>query len=331
MSGNQGPISGKPPEDPPASNKGVRAPSLSEWAVLSAAQKQKFLDAALAAHSDPSEAMAEGRPHKRAKNAALDELSLHFGSTGRSIYLADEMAVVYPAQESFVPDILAVLDVAQDPEQDRRTAWVVADEGKGPDLIIEVLDQGNRHKDLGQNVDRYASLGISEYFVYNRLKERLHGFRLPSPTAGRYQELSPRLGRVRSQVLGLDLALVGGRLRFFSGFSALIGSAELIGQLSSMMDRADTRIAALEARLMQVETEREQAVVDREQAVADREQALAGMRQVVLVLCEVLGLGISPTQRAAVERLDVGSAGSLAAHLRAHRAWPADFPPPENP
>ena len=40
---------------------------------------------------------------------------------------------MYPGERTFTPDLLAVLDVAQpDPDEDRRMAWVVADEGKGP-------------------------------------------------------------------------------------------------------------------------------------------------------------------------------------------------------
>src|SRR5262249_53210615 len=64
--------------------------------------------------------------------------------------------------------------------EDERMAWVVADEGKGPDLLLEVLHQGNRDKDLVNNVRDYARLGVREYFVYDRLRVRLYGYRLAS-------------------------------------------------------------------------------------------------------------------------------------------------------
>jgi Uma2 family endonuclease len=72
--------------------------------------------------------------------------------------------------------VLAVLDVPQ-PEDDERMAWVVADEGKGLDLVLEVLHHADRNKDLVENVERYARLGIPEYFVYDRARQRIHGHR----------------------------------------------------------------------------------------------------------------------------------------------------------
>ncbi len=245
-----------------------------------------FLEKVLAVHSDPRDAMAEGRPHRRAKGRALDELSLHFSSTGRSIYLADEMAVVYPGRESFQPDLLAVLDVVQ-PEEDERMAWVVADEGRGLDLVLEVLHHGNRDKDLRRNVDLYAELGIREYFVYDRLNFCIHGFRLPGPAAVEYKALRPRLGRYTSQVLGLDLAIVERRLRFFSGHAELIGSDELIGRLSKMMDGVEGRVQELEK---QVEAAEARARVLREK-----------MRQGILLFLSSRQIAIPEAVRQAIE------------------------------
>src|SRR5205807_606247 len=112
-------------------------------------------------------------PHKQAKGEVVDTLSLHFGSTGRVIYLAEDMAVLYPGEEAFSPDVLAVLDVPQQ-DDDPRMAWVVTEERRGLDLALEVLHRGNRDKDLVGNVDRYARLGIPEYFVYDRMRQQLH-------------------------------------------------------------------------------------------------------------------------------------------------------------
>src|SRR6185503_19316948 len=111
------------------------APTEDDWRAMSPDERMRLLVEINAALSDPPVAMTEGRPHKKAKSAALDTLGLHFSSTGRAVYLAEEMAVLYPGQESFGPDILAVLDVPQ-PEDDQRMAWVVVDEGKGLDLVI---------------------------------------------------------------------------------------------------------------------------------------------------------------------------------------------------
>ncbi len=276
-------------------------PSVERWRAMSTIERERFFAAIFAAFDVPAEAMTEGRPHRRAKSAALDALTLHFRSIGRTIYVADELAVVYPGEPVFSPDLLAVLDVPQpDPDEDERMAWVVADEGKGPDLLLEVLHQGNRDKDLVNNVRDYARLGVREYFVYDRLRLRLHGFRLARPGAG-YQELSSRLGRLTSEVLGLDLALVGRRLRFFSGMAELPNSEEFIERLSKMMD-------GIEARAQQAE--------------AQAQQAEAQARDAVLDLAEAYGLEITPERRQQVQQASLADLAALRAALKTRRSWP---------
>ncbi len=234
---------------------------------MTPAERERLLVRILDALSDPKSAMAEGRPHHKAKGRAIDMLTLHFGSTGRVIYMAEELAVLYPGEDVFVPDILAVLDVPQ-PEDDPRMAWVVADEGRGLSLVLEVLHQGDRNKDLVANVERYARLGIPEYFVYDRLRQQVHGHRLPGPDATRYQRIVPQMGRHASAVLGLDLAVAGNRLQFFQGMAELFGSADLIGRLKGMMESLESRA--------------EQAQAQAEQAQAQAEQAMAGLREALL-------------------------------------------------
>src|SRR5690242_1784972 len=89
------------------------APTAEEWRAMTPAQRERFLLEILDALSDPRMLMTEGRPHKKAKSQAVDTLGLHFRSTGRTIYLAEEMAVLYPGEKPFSPDVLAVLDMAQ--------------------------------------------------------------------------------------------------------------------------------------------------------------------------------------------------------------------------
>ncbi|AUX32219.1 MULTISPECIES: Uma2 family endonuclease [Sorangium] len=234
---------------------------------MTPAERERLLVGILESLSDPRSAMAEGRPHQKAKGRAIDMLTLHFGSTGRVIYLAEELAVLYPGEDVFVPDILAVLDVPQ-PEDDPRMAWVVAEEGRGLSLVLKVLHQGDRNKDLVANVERYARLRIPEYFVYDRLRQQVHGYRLPGPDAPRYQRIVPQMGRYSSAVLGLDLAVSGGKLQFFYGMAELFGSADLIDRLQGMMSDLETRA---------------------EQAQAQAEQAMLGLREALLAALEMRG------------------------------------------
>ncbi|MDI1429379.1 Uma2 family endonuclease [Polyangium sorediatum] len=237
--------------------------------------RHKFLVEVIDALSDPRLTMGNGQPHNLAKRRATDRLRRHFDAIGRRIYLAEELNVLYPGERAFCPDILAVLDVPQ-PEDDERMAWVVADEGRGLDLVIEVLYEGYRKKDLVDNVERYARLGIPEYFVYDRKKQQLHGYRLPSPEVRRYQRIVPQGGRYASGVLGLDLAIENGKLEFFYGMAALFGTDDLIGRLKGMMQ-------SLEAKA--------------EQAEAQVEQALTSLQNSLLAIIAARGIACSDDDR----------------------------------
>lgn len=258
------------------------APSVEAWRAMSPAEQLAFQLRVLDALSDPALMMSEGRPHKKAKTRALDALNLHFRAMGRTVYLAEEMAVMYPSEVSFSPDLLAVLDVAE-PEEDERMAWVVADEGKGLDLVLEVLHKGDREKDLVENVERYARLGIPEYFVYDHGRQQIHGFRLGEPGLRRYQRIVPQLGHYHSNVLGLDLTIISGVLRFLVGEAELPGSADLIRRLQSMAESLSTKIEQAEARA--------------DEARAGAASAKAGA---VLSVLEARGIAVPDADRARI-------------------------------
>ncbi|CAN5865935.1 hypothetical protein BH11MYX4_BH11MYX4_60320 [soil metagenome] len=224
----------------------------------------------------------EGDLHRKAKQGALSALDDFFRRAGRRIYLSSELIVFYPGEPRFVPDLIAVLDV--DPHD--RTRWVVDAEGKGIDFVLEVLVAGDQRKDLELNVERYARLGIHEYFVFDRARLRLHGYRLaPAPgperaraTATAYQRVVPQAGHFPSAVLGLDLVLDGERLRFFAGNAPLEDADEMIARLGTMLDKVIAREEELTARLeeerrLREEERRLREEVDRQLAEARSELA----------------------------------------------------------
>ncbi len=259
------------------------APTADEWRAMTPDQRDRLLVAINEALSDPLVAMTEGRRHKAAKARAIDALTLHFGAIKRVIYLAEEMSVLYPGEQPFAPDVLAVLGVPQ-PEDDERMAWVVVEENKGLDLVIEVLHRGDRDKDLVTNVERYARLGIPEYFVFDRAREKIHGFRLPAEGPRKYRRIVPQFGRHSSEVLGLDITVVSGKFKFFYGMAELIGSADLIGRLEGMVE-------SLEAKA-------DQAQAEAQQALAETQQALDGLRNGIAALLAARGLPCPDERRA---------------------------------
>lgn len=186
----------------------------------------------------------EGDCHFNAKAAAKDTLSGYFQRIGRRVCLACELPIYYPAERVFAPDLIAVLDV----EVKERAYWAVSAEGKGIDLALELVWGGSSRKDLDHNVTRYASLGIPEYFVFDRRRLRLRGFRLDAGST-RYQAIVPQEGRLTSTVLGLEVALEGDRLRFFHGLAPLPETRELLARLGAMVGKLEARIEETEQQL----------------------------------------------------------------------------------
>lgn len=280
-------------------------PSEERWRQMSQDERERFIVAVNIALSDPVITMSEGRPHKKAKSRAIDMLGLHFRAMGRHIYLAEELAVLYPNTSGFTPDVMAVLDV-EEPEDDQRMAWVVADEGKGLDWVLEVLWAGDRKKDLEENVERYASLGIPEYFVYDQKQHRVVGYRLP-PGGKRYQPILAQGGLYRSNVLGIDLAVVGRSLRFYQGTAELYDTKHLIGRLEDILQN-------LQERTEQVQNERDEARREAEQAQQaaskaqqtalqaqlDREKSMAKLRDNIEALLGARGVAWSEPSRARI-------------------------------
>jgi Uma2 family endonuclease len=208
--------------------------TVEQWRATTPRERERFLVEVNDILNEKAILAPESRAHGRAKVAVLDRLGQHFSRIGRRIYLASEMSVHYPGEPVFVPDVLAVLDVDDPGDDDKRLAWVVAEECKGLDLVIEVLFHGDRGKDLVRNVSFYARLGIGEYFVYDARNWEIDGWWLPE-NRDVYTSIEPQLGRLHSRVLGLDLGVVDGSLRFYAGAAELPDSAGIIDQLGTML------------------------------------------------------------------------------------------------
>jgi len=244
------------------------APSAEEWDALTPAERAEVATALPGEVTDAEMAMPEGERHFKAKTRVLDALHGYFTSRRRHIYLSAEMPTYYPAEPRFAPDLFAVLDV-DDTERDK---WVVSAEGKGLDWVLEVHVGGDRKKDAELNVARYARLGIPEYFVYDRARNRLSAYRLASPEARVYTAILPNHGLYESRVLGLEVQVDRDRLRFYAGTALLLERDELIARLQEMCDVAQQR-AEEETRRREEETRRrEEETRRREEETRRREE-----------------------------------------------------------
>ena len=191
----------------------------------------------------------EGDSHSGAKDGVTSALREFFRRIGRKIYVSKELATYYPGEIVFCPDVLAVRDAEPHP----REKWVVSDEKKGLDFVLEVHVSGDRRKDFETNVRRYARLGIPEYFAFDWRRMHLSGWRLPDADARVYVPIVPQAGRYASSVLNLDLALEDQRIRFYFGTAPLAEAEELVRRLEHMVDEVSAR-AQLDAEKARQET-----------------------------------------------------------------------------
>ena len=233
-----------------------RAPGMEQWERMSPAERAHVKELLPSEGTFDFLPPSEGDTHWEASASARLTLREHFRRTGRKIYVSANLGVYYPAKRPFAPDLLAVLDVGTH----KRESWIVADEGKGLDFVLEIHVAGDWRKDRKTNVARYAALGIREYFFFDRKRLTLSGHRLPSPKSAVYQHLVPQAGRFSSEVLGLDLMLEGPRVRFFAGAAALEDVDETIARLGALVDKSlaaqEELERALEEAQQQVEEER---------------------------------------------------------------------------
>ncbi|MCY1082547.1 Uma2 family endonuclease [Archangium lansingense] len=228
-----------------------RAPTQEEWEAMGQEERDRVVDSLPGEVTWDEMAMPEGDRHFQGKVQAMDALRGYFKRQERKVYLGAELPIYYPGERRFAPDLLAVLDAEPYPRQ----KWVVSAEGKGLDWVMEVHVGGDRKKDAEYNVQRYARLGIPEYFIYDRARQRLEAYRLASPEAHTYVPMEQRQGRYVSRVLGLELQVEGDRLRFWTGTALLMESDELIARLEELLHGVQHR-AEEDSRQLQDEVHR---------------------------------------------------------------------------
>ena len=115
------------------------------------------------------------------------------------------------------PDVFVAYGV---PKETDREVWKVWEEGKAPDFILEVTSRSTRKDDERRKKAIYERLGVTEYWQFDPTGDYLDPILKGRALAdGRYRELELERrdgGLCRfSEVLGLDLRLDEGRLRFF--------------------------------------------------------------------------------------------------------------------
>jgi Uma2 family endonuclease len=163
----------------------------------------------------------DGRPvaetplHRDNLLGTIDMLRRHFAGDPM-VYVSGKMFVYYVHGDrlrALAPDVFVVRGV---PDRQRRV-YKTWEEGRGPDVVIEMTSRSTREEDLEDKFALYRdTLHVAEYFLFDPESEYLdpplQGYRL---TEGRYEPIEPVEGRLPSEVLGLHLQSIGQILRLY--------------------------------------------------------------------------------------------------------------------
>jgi Uma2 family endonuclease len=187
--------------------------------------------------------MAETDLHRDLMLRVIDELRRHFAADPL-VYVSGNLLVFYEEgdrRRHVAPDVFMVRGVPKH----RRDNYLVWEEGRGPQVVIELTSSSTRRTDLTTKRTLYQdTLRISEYFIFDPrddyLDPRLQGFRL---RGGVYRPIRLVNGRLASRVLGLHLEAQGEELRFFNPHTEqlLPTAEEVIEQADQRAEQADQR------------------------------------------------------------------------------------------
>jgi Uma2 family endonuclease len=211
---------------------------------------------------------SDGRPigetdlHRNIMFASIELLKLHYA--GQQVYVSGNILLFYQPgnrRRHVSPDVLVVKGL--DPHD--RENYLLWEEGRPPDVVIEVTSDSTRDEDLHDKFEIYRDqIRVVEYFLFDPrgdyLEPALQGYRLK---ARRYEPVKPVAGRLPSRELGLHLEVGNRELRFFDPATG------------RWIPTPDEARKAAEAERRQMGAKWQQAEVERRQAEAERQQAEA--------------------------------------------------------
>ena len=189
-------------------------------------------------------------------------LALHLGNPDTTLVEADRWIVPdqsFNKARARRPDLLVAFGV--DPASyEASNGYLVSEQGKPPDFVLEVASESTAEVDLNEKRDYYASIGVREYWRFDRTG-RYHG----TPLAGE------RLVDGEYQPIAIE-QLPSGSLQGYSTALGLHLHWER-GELVFYDPATERPIATLEDERARADSEREVRVIA--EARADSEQVRA--------------------------------------------------------
>jgi Uma2 family endonuclease len=195
--------------------------------------------------------MAETDYHRDLMLDLITTLQGYYAADPR-VYVSGNLLLFYEEgnrRRHLSPDVFVVKGV---PKRDRLN-YLVWEEGKGPDVVIELTSSSTRKEDVKTKFELYRdTLKVREYFLFDPmgdyLSPRLQGYRL---RGGKYLAIREVQGRLPSQVLGLQLEPAGKELRLYNPAPAqwLPTSEERIARAEAEIERLRRENEELRRRL----------------------------------------------------------------------------------
>ena len=167
----------------------------------------------------------EREPDDMTSAEHLSETGLHhhlkqfLGNTDTTIVSGEKYVTARPGGDMRYPDLLVAFGV--NPLDYRETnGYVVEEQGKPPDWVLEIASEGTGRNDVGEKREFYRQVGIGEYWRFDHTPNgRWHGARLAGDrlAGGEYvpveiEELPGGVLQGYSPALGLYLRWERGEL-----------------------------------------------------------------------------------------------------------------------
>ncbi len=201
----------------------------------------------------------EREPDDMTSAEHLSETGLHhhlkqfLGNPDSTIVSGEKYITARRGGDMRYPDLMVAFGV--DPALYRETnGYVIEEQGKPPDWVLEIASEGTGHIDVGEKREFYERLGITEYWRFDQTPDgRWHGARLAGDRLVNSEYVPVEIEELPGGVLlGYSPAL-NLRLRWESGGLALYDPAtnapiasfdDLQTSLDRERARADAELAA---------------------------------------------------------------------------------------
>jgi Uma2 family endonuclease len=232
--------------------------------------------------SDDGEPMETPR-HRSQMNLLIQSLQAAWAR--RRVYVGGNMFVYFSETQVKKndfrgPDVFVVLNASKR----SRKSWVAWQEGKLPEVVIELLSDRTRQIDKGEKMRIYSQLWKTpEYYLFDPWSQEFLGYRL---TKGRYQRIKPdEHGDLECQWLGLKLGVRFGLhdgeqthwLRWLTGRGKVLPSAEEVAKVAK--EKAKTARGRMASAQREAKSAQRQAKSAQREAKSAQRQAVAAQRQ----------------------------------------------------